>query len=66
MYLGHLIFSPGLVLAYRSPIAAVLFLSRLAYFSRQVAINEARLEEVFGEEYRSYQRTVRRWIPWIL
>src|SRR5438094_6523568 len=43
MYLGHLIFSLGLVLAFRSPVAALLFLTRTVYFSLRVQRDEDRL-----------------------
>lgn len=65
MYLGHLIFSLGLALASRSPIAIILALGRLVYFVRRVDLDEDRLERSFGDEYRDYRRRVRRWIPWV-
>jgi len=62
MYLGHLIFAAGLVGATRSPLAVALFLERLVRFRRRVAIDEARLERLFGDEYRAYRQRVPRWI----
>ena len=66
MYLGHLIFSLGLILSFRSPIAAILALTRLIYFVRRVDLDEERLEQAFGDSYRSYKRQVRRWIPGVI
>ncbi len=63
MYLGHLIFSLGLVLAFRSPIAAVFALSRVVYFARRVQRDEERLTGRFGDEYRAYKSRVKRWVP---
>lgn len=62
MYLGHLIFMAGLVGATRSPLAVALFVERIVRFRRRVAIDEARLERLFGDEYRSYRARVPRWI----
>ncbi|MSQ23896.1 MAG: hypothetical protein EXR58_05030 [Chloroflexi bacterium] len=66
MYLGHLIFSLGLFLAFRSPSSALLALGRLVYFVRRVDLDEDRLESAFGDPYRVYKRRVRRWIPGVL
>lgn len=66
MYLGHLIFSLGLVLVFRSPFAALLAFSRIVYFQRRVFDDEARLQSLFGDEYEAYKQQVRRWIPRIL
>lgn len=66
MYLGHLIFSLGLVLISRSPVSIILALARLIYFVRRVDLDEGRLEEQFGDEYRAYRQRVRRWLPGIL
>ncbi len=66
MYLGHLIFSVGLVLAFRSPVAAPLFLMRSVYFSLRVQRDEERLEARFGAPYRAYTARVKRWVPGLL
>ena len=63
MYLGHLIFSLGLVLAFRSPVAALLAFTRALYFSLRVVADEERLEKRFGEEYERYAARVKRWVP---
>ena len=62
MYLGHLIFCAGVVVATRSPIAVLFALRQLRRFTERVAIDEERLERLFGEEYRDYLRRVPRWI----
>jgi len=62
MYLGHLIFMAGLVVATRSPVAVGLFFRQLARFSERVARDETRLEKLFGEDYRLYRARVPRWL----
>lgn len=62
MYLGHLLSSLALVLATRSPLAGVLAVRQAVRFSERVAIDEDRLERIFGDEYRTYVRRVPRWI----
>jgi protein-S-isoprenylcysteine O-methyltransferase Ste14 len=62
MYLGHLVFAAGLVGATRSPLAVALFIERLVRFRRRVAVDETRLERLFGDEYRAYRQRVPRWI----
>ena len=66
MYLGHLIYSLGVVLAFRSPVAIVLASTRVIYFQLRVAKDEDRLEKVFGAQYREYCQKVKRWIPGLL
>lgn len=63
MYLGHIVFTLGLALVFRSPLAAALLVERGLRFSRRVRADEARLEKLFGEEYRVYRRRVSRWVP---
>ena len=62
MYLGHLVFMTGLVLATRSRLAVLLALRQYVRFSERVAIDERRLERIFGDEYREYVARVPRWI----
>ena len=63
MYLGHMLFTVGLALVFRSPLGAVLVIERARRFQRRVRVDERRLEQVFGDEYRNYCRRVKRWIP---
>jgi protein-S-isoprenylcysteine O-methyltransferase Ste14 len=63
MYLGHLVFVAGLVLALRSPVALLLLAERWRRFSARVADDERRLAEAFGPEYEAYVRSVPRWLP---
>jgi protein-S-isoprenylcysteine O-methyltransferase Ste14 len=65
MYLGHLIFLFGLSLTFWSWFALILLIGRACWFQRRVLRDEKRLEEIFGSEYISYQKRVRRWIPGI-
>ena len=62
MYLGHLLFMTGLVLATRSRLAIILALRQYLRFSERVAIDERRLERIFGEAYERYVARVPRWI----
>ncbi len=66
MYLGHLIYFSGVVLALGSWIAAVVFVFHAIWFHRRVRADERHLEELFGDEYRGYCRRVKRWIPGLL
>jgi phospholipid methyltransferase len=66
MYLGHLIFFAGLALTLGSWIAAAVFAFHALWFDRRVREDEARLAELFGDDYRDYCRHVKRWIPGVL
>ena len=66
MYLGHLIFFAGVVLALGSWIAAAVFAAHVAWYQRRVRQDERHLTELFGEPYRDYCRRVKRWVPGIL
>lgn len=66
MYLGHLIFFTGLALALQSWIAAAVLVFHVVWFDRRVREDERHLAELFGDEYRSYCRRVKRWIPGII
>lgn len=62
MYMGHLVFLCGLILATRSPLAvagAVLQTSRLA---RHAASDERELLQLFGRDYEVYMQEVPRWV----
>ena len=63
MYLGHLLFLGGLVLATRSPVAAALLAAHVPWFSGRVRRDEERLHARFGAAYADYCRTVPRWLP---
>lgn len=66
MYLGHLIFSLGLMLVLRSPVAVVLAVCRCVYFTQRVQWDEERLLRRFGGEYEAYRGRVKRWLPGLL
>jgi protein-S-isoprenylcysteine O-methyltransferase Ste14 len=64
MYIGGLLVLGGLGLALRSP--AILLLAFGAavlvhYFV--VIVEEPGLERRFGDSYRTYKRSVNRWLP---
>ena len=66
MYLGHLIYFAGVVLALGSWIAAGVFAFHIAWFHRRVREDERHLEELFGDPYRDYCKRVKRWLPGII
>jgi len=63
MYLGHLIFLLGLALVLRSWLGSALLLLQALWFQRRVLRDEARLKELFGQDYDDYMRRVPRWVP---
>jgi protein-S-isoprenylcysteine O-methyltransferase Ste14 len=66
MYLGHLIFMAGLAVTFRSWAALALLAFHIVWFHRRVLQDEARLEALFGGEYRGYKSRVKRWLPFIV
>jgi protein-S-isoprenylcysteine O-methyltransferase Ste14 len=66
MYLGHLLFLAGLAVFFWSWFALMLLVVRAAWFHRRVLHDEARLESIFGDKYRTYRARVKRWIPGVL
>jgi protein-S-isoprenylcysteine O-methyltransferase Ste14 len=66
MYLGHLIFMLGLVVTFWSWFALILFAARIVWFHVRVLRDEARLEQIFGDDYAAYCARVKRWIPGVL
>jgi protein-S-isoprenylcysteine O-methyltransferase Ste14 len=63
MYLGHLIFMLGLALTLWSWFALILLVARAIWFHTRVLQDEARLEQIFGDDYRDYCMRVKRWLP---
>lgn len=63
MYLGHLVSLAGLALATGSPVAVAGLLWQWQRLAGRVAIDEERLERMFGDDYREYVRRVPRWVP---
>ena len=63
MYLGHLIFMYGLILTFKSWLAAVIFIFHLVWFHRRVLRDEDNMLERFGGAYEAYASQVKRWIP---
>lgn len=62
MYLGHLVFMLGLVIGTRSPVAVALALRQARRFTERVRVDEKRLDQIFGAEYRRYRERVPRWL----
>jgi protein-S-isoprenylcysteine O-methyltransferase Ste14 len=63
MYLGHLLFLAGVALATGSPVAVAGLLYQWRRLSRRVAIDEERIERIFGDQFREYRGRVPRWVP---
>jgi protein-S-isoprenylcysteine O-methyltransferase Ste14 len=63
MYLGHVIFLIGLTLSLNSYLAAAITVATAIWFHLRVLGDESRLAERWGEPYRIYLATVKRWIP---
>jgi protein-S-isoprenylcysteine O-methyltransferase Ste14 len=66
MYLGHLIFMAGVAVTFWSWLALVILVARAIWFQRRVRQDEARLEKLFGADYRAYRGRVKRWIPGVM
>ncbi|MDI7275114.1 MAG: isoprenylcysteine carboxylmethyltransferase family protein, partial [Anaerolineae bacterium] len=64
-YLSYLVSIAGIALAMGSLIAFGLLVAVAVYLVRLARREEEALVAAFGEEYRSYQRRVRRLIPFI-
>jgi protein-S-isoprenylcysteine O-methyltransferase Ste14 len=63
MYVGLLANYAGVMLAFRLPWAAVLFVPVFLTLHFGVILPEEQyLEAAFGESYRAYKRRVRRWL----
>jgi protein-S-isoprenylcysteine O-methyltransferase Ste14 len=62
MYLGHLVFVTGLVLATGSPVATVALAALGPWFDRRAAHDEQRLADRFGRDYEAYRDSVPRWL----
>jgi protein-S-isoprenylcysteine O-methyltransferase Ste14 len=63
MYAAGLFAWIGWVVYFGSPAVLVVLLLLWAGFTfRMIPYEECQLEELFGEEYLAYKRSVRRWI----
>ncbi|BDW81295.1 isoprenylcysteine carboxyl methyltransferase [Erythrobacter sp. Dej080120_24] len=63
MYLGMLLILTGIALLLASPINIAILGLFIAYITAfQIKPEEALLEAKFGEEYREYKQSVRRWL----
>lgn len=62
MYLGHLVFLTGLLGATRSPLALAALAQAAGRFHRRILRDEARLTELFGDEYRRYSTSTPRYV----
>lgn len=61
MYLGHLTFQAGVLLARPTVVAGVALVWRLRWFQDRVLRDEQRLRELWGGEYEDYLTRVPRW-----
>ncbi len=66
MYAGHLVFTLGLAIAFRSWIAGGLLVASVVWFDRRVRRDEARLAGLFGPVYADYAARVKRWVPGVV
>jgi protein-S-isoprenylcysteine O-methyltransferase Ste14 len=63
MYISGLIAWFGWIVYYGSPAVLLgLVLLWLFFALRMIPQEERQLEELFGEDYLAYKRTVRRWL----
>jgi protein-S-isoprenylcysteine O-methyltransferase Ste14 len=63
MYLGFLLMLMGWCVYLANPVAALLLPAFVAYMNRfQIRPEERLLAERFGERFREYCASVRRWI----
>ncbi len=63
MYLGVVTLLLGLSLVTFSVVAFALVLVLFVLYDRFTSYEEERLIELFGEDYREYQRRVPKWVP---
>lgn len=63
MYLGMLIILSGAAIWFGTPISILILIGFVGYITTfQIKPEEARLDQLFGEEYRAYRQRVRRWL----
>lgn len=63
MYLGMLLVLTGIAMWFGSPLNVIVLIGFVAYITTfQIKPEEARLEEIFGADYRDYMQRVRRWL----
>lgn len=63
MYLGHVVYMLGVVLALGSPAGALALMLRALWFHRRVRRDEERMARLFGPDYERYRARVSRWLP---
>jgi protein-S-isoprenylcysteine O-methyltransferase Ste14 len=63
MYLGTFLVYLGLGIITLSLASLVVWAVAVAYYNTLANFEEGLLVERFGDEYREYQKTVRKWIP---
>lgn len=66
MYLGLLIYLAGLAVTLYSWIGALVVIAHVPWFHTRVRRDEARLLELFGEDYALYTQRVKRWLPYLV
>jgi len=62
MFLGHLVYLVGLAKFTSSPFAAAAVVLNFPWYERRTQLDEANLEQMFGEDYREYMARVPRWL----
>lgn len=62
-YLGGLLNLPGLILAFRSPMALLILLASVAFVTNRITREEQLLVDEFRDAYREYQQASSRLLP---
>jgi len=63
MYLGLLLILTGIAVLLGSPVNILVLVGFVAYITQfQIKPEEERLEQMFGEDFRTFKQRVRRWL----
>ncbi len=63
IYLGAILVYVGVLLLVLSPLGAFVFLGVLGLYHWLAKDEESRMLDLFGDQYRAYQREVPMWLP---
>lgn len=65
IYLGVVMVTVGIAIFCYSPLGFIIMLILIPLFLNRIRLEEAMLIEVFGEEYRSYQKLSKKIVPFV-